>query len=175
MNWCSNSTIYQKCCLTSQSKIYNINLVLLFLINSLFKDYQSKFKALPRQVYSTNCADLANEIDCQAKAAAGLCNSGTTDSQTVRYYCPKSCGLCSNSYSNNVLYNPTYPNYQTSLTCNGLTNPCNSGYCTTTSYYSVPSISCVCPSSCNCGGSYCHIRVLKYNLITLIYKKLKNY
>ena len=102
---------------------------------------------------------MANEIDCQAKAAAGLCNSGTTDSQTVRYYCPKSCGLCSTSYPNNVIYNPTY---QTTLTCNGLSNPCNSGYCTTASYYSVPSISCVCPSSCNCGGSYCHIRILKF-------------
>ena len=87
-----------------------------------------------------NCSDLAYEPDCRNKAAAGLCNTNLADSSTVRYYCQKSCGLCSGGLSSG-------------LTCNKLAQSCNSGLCLPYVYFGISSIKCNCLP--NTAGAYC--------------------
>ncbi len=87
----------------------------------------------------TNCTDIAYEPQCQAKAAAGLCNASLADSNLIRFYCQKSCGLCTSS---------------SSLSCSNLINKCsNNAICLTTGYFNIPSITCNCPVSY--AGAYC--------------------
>jgi low-density lipoprotein receptor-related protein 1 (alpha-2-macroglobulin receptor) len=91
----------------------------------------------------TNCTDQAYGPDCQAKAAAGQCDSILYDSKPVKFYCPKSCNACGSN---------------TALTCSNLANKCsNGGVCSVTTYFQVQSIKCTCGS--NFQGSYCQTAI----------------
>ncbi len=68
-----------------------------------------------------------------------MCNTNLADSNTVRAYCQKSCGLCGTTGS--------------ALTCSGLSVTCNTGQCALSSYFSIASIKCTCPSGS--AGAYC--------------------
>ena len=87
----------------------------------ILKDYQS----IP-------CVDQA--FDCSLKASLGQCEVILTDGKKVKEFCPRSCANC-NSLGVNV------------LTCASLTKSCNTGYCSTSLYFSIPSVTCVCPPS----------------------------
>jgi hypothetical protein len=114
--------------------IFNLKLIKpLFLFNSTnlinHKDYQAL----------VNCSDVAYEPDCKNKASAGLCDVNLADKTTLRHYCQKSCGMCSNKIHSH-------------LSCNSLVSSCNGGSCLETNYFGIASI------RCNCGvltGSYC--------------------
>lgn len=113
VTWCSISANYQKCCLTCQN-----------------------YQAL------STCADIAVSSDCLAKKLAGQCNLVLADSNTVGFYCQKTCGLCTNTAFS-----------VTALTCTNLVKTCNTGSCSAVTYFSTNTIKCSCPASL--AGSYC--------------------
>lgn len=91
----------------------------------------------------STCTDIAYTADCQSKALQGLCNTNLADSQTVRYYCQKSCGLCGT--------------YTGSLTCSSFSSICGVGQCQTVSnVFGISTIRCVCPTGYY--GAYCQRR-----------------
>jgi len=131
LQWCSVSANYQKCCLTCQSNH-------LSQIHSFFHNKNLTFSIILDYQSALNCSDIAYEPDCREKAAAGLCNTDLADSNTIRIYCRKSCGLCSAS---------------SALSCTNLIRNCNAGTCISATYFQQQSIRCQCPSGAS--GTYC--------------------
>jgi len=136
-NWCSNSTIYNKCCLTCQSNFLTFSkkniLNILFDLIQIYLDYLSL----------NNCSDLAYTPDCVNALNNGLCNSNLSSSQNVRFYCQKTCGVCSSSTA--------------ALTCSNIVKTCNTGSCSAVSYFNQATIQCNCPSGLV--GTYCQRRI----------------
>lgn len=85
--------------------------------------------------YNT-CKNLAYNQDCDLKAKENKCNQIMANNLPVSYFCAKSCGNC------NV-----------PLSCSTLSSGCNGGKCYPATYFSEPSVNCVCPSTK--GGTYC--------------------
>lgn len=82
------------------------------------------------------CKNIAYDQNCEAKARLGQCNQIMANFLPVSYFCPKSCGKCSQT-----------------LSCNTLTSGCNGGTCYSATYFSQTSVQCICPA--NKGGAYC--------------------
>ncbi len=90
----------------------------------------------------STCKDIATTSDCQARSLAGLCNMVLSDGNTVGFYCQKTCGLCQGTAFSTA-----------GLTCSNLVKTCNSGQCSTVTYFSTQTIQCTCPQSL--AGAYC--------------------
>ena len=90
-----------------------------------------------------NCSDTAYTPDCISALKNGLCNANLSGTQTIANICRKTCGFCSNN--------------TTSLTCNNIKQSCNTGTCSSTTFFNQISIQCTCPTGLT--GTYCQTRI----------------
>lgn len=124
----------------------------------MIKKYKLKRKLSWSQLFSldfislNNCSDLAYTPDCVNALNNGLCNANLSSSQNVRFYCQKTCGVCSSSTA--------------ALTCSNIVKTCNTGACSSVSYFNQATIQCTCPTGL--AGTYCQRRMLKIEILCIL-------
>lgn len=83
-----------------------------------------------------SCKNIAYDASCEEKARNNQCNQIMANFLPVSYFCQKSCNRCNSK-----------------IECNSLVSGCNGGQCYAATYFSQPSLQCMCPHGK--GGTYC--------------------